>query len=153
MVPENSFNPHGLAGSGLYRRCGYVAFWIFHSGPEIATLSQFSYPAANRYSFARAHCCDNANRYEYALHDTHSHPDSGSNIYNVTDPHKGPHVDIAANIYDSIRNSPASRHPNRDRDPSNRHNNPLMTPRDETPKELLAILFIRHDPCAIFPDL
>jgi hypothetical protein len=40
-------------------------------------------------------------------------------------------VDIAASIYDSISNSPASRHSNHDRDSSNRYIDPLIAPLKE----------------------
>jgi hypothetical protein len=45
-------------------------------------------------------------------------------------------VDVAAIIYDSIRNSPTSQHPHRDRHSSNRLIDPLIAPPGETGNNL-----------------
>ena len=123
MVFANSLISHDPGGTGLHRRGDLIVFWIFHPGCKGATLSQFSSSTTDQYACAILHAYNNAYLYEYFQLDSHPHPYSGAGQHPAANPHQSPHLDVAADLLHSIRDSPGSQAPNRYRHPSNRHQN------------------------------
>ena len=91
----------------MHKRGGFIVFWIFHTGCQGTSVSQFSPSAANLHTHTLLHRDDHAYLYEYSDHYAHQHPDGCTNQHISANPDKGPYVDIGANVDHSNSHSHA----------------------------------------------